>query len=153
SWPQRLAGRHGEHDELLHHLFLNVAWKEGVHHWKALEGNSHRIWNLFLDLPPAAAVLDAYVRFLYSVGSQSLPWAFVAISTKLQQGNAQQMLVLANTVTGLEILLARYVYAVPAFLKSDASLRQAILHILDELVEAGSSAAYRMRDDFVTPLA
>jgi hypothetical protein len=37
-------------------------------------------------------------------------------------------------------------------LKESRPLREAVLHLLDVLVENGSSAAYRMRDDFVTPL-
>jgi hypothetical protein len=32
-------------------------------------------------------------------------------------------------------------------------MRAAILFLLDALVETGSSAAFRMRDDFVTPLS
>jgi hypothetical protein len=151
SWPQRLADRHGEHDKLLRHLFLNVSWNDGVRDWSALTENAHRILQLFLTLPAVAPVFDAYVNFLYSVGSKSLPWAFIAIASKLQQGNARHLLAIGNTVTGLEILLMRYVYAVPAFLKANVQLRGAILSILDQLVEAGSSAAYRMRDDFVTP--
>ncbi|QTD31732.1 hypothetical protein [Pseudomonas fluorescens] len=35
--------------------------------------------------------------------------------------------------------------------KRDPTLREAILYVLDVLVESGSSAAFRMRDDFVTP--
>jgi hypothetical protein len=44
------------------------------------------------------------------------------------------------------------VYGNPHQLKSDPRMRAAVLHLLDELVESGSSAAYRTRDDFVTPI-
>jgi hypothetical protein len=152
TWPTKLDGRHAEHDKLLKSLFLGIPWNDGVRHWKSLDGNAGRITQLFLNLPPAAAVLAAFVDFLLSIGSKSLPWAFVRIAARLGQGDPQDMLALPNTVGGLEILLRRYVYAVPAFLKSKPDLRDAILYLLDELVEAGSSAAYRMRDDFVTPL-
>ena len=65
------------------------------------------------------------------------------------------ILVLANsnTVFTLEVLLQRYVYGRPLELKRDASICDAVLFILDCLVECGSSAAFRMRDDFVTPAA
>jgi len=53
----------------------------------------------------------------------------------------------------LESLLQRYVYGRPLELKTDASVRAAVLDVLDMLVENGSSAAFRMRDDFVTPAA
>lgn len=60
------------------------------------------------------------------------------------------MLWRSNTVLMLEILLQGYVYARPHE-KNRESVRQSVLEILDRLVEAGSSAAFRMRDDFVTP--
>jgi hypothetical protein len=49
--------------------------------------------------------------------------------------------------------LRRFIYSEPLRLKSDTEVRSAVLTILDQLVESGSSAAYRMRDDFVTPIA
>jgi hypothetical protein len=52
----------------------------------------------------------------------------------------------------LETLLCRYVYGQPMALKKDPSLREAILYLLDVLFESGSSVAYRMRNDFVTPI-
>ena len=43
-------------------------------------------------------------------------------------------------------------YGKPIELKRNEERRSAVLSILDPLVECGSSAAYKMRDDFVTPL-
>ena len=42
-------------------------------------------------------------------------------------------------------------YGRPVELKQDQALRDAVLLLLDILVESGSSATFRMRDDFVTP--
>lgn len=53
----------------------------------------------------------------------------------------------------MESLLRRFVYGRPLETKREKSIREAVLYVLDRLVEAGSSAAYRMRDDFVTPVA
>ena len=58
-----------------------------------------------------------------------------------------------DTTFMLEVLLQRYAYAKPLELKRMSSTREAILFLLDALVEAGSSAAFRMRDDFVTPIS
>ena len=44
-------------------------------------------------------------------------------------------------------------YSKPLRLKTNAEVRSAGLRILDQLVDSGSSAAYRVRDDFVTPIA
>jgi hypothetical protein len=59
----------------------------------------------------------------------------------------------SNTVFMLVVLLQRHVYAKPLELKCNRVVREAVLFILDSLVESGSAAAFRMRDDFVTPLA
>jgi hypothetical protein len=96
-------------------------------------------------------VLDAYVRFLYHVGEQSLPESFIRISKNLFACDAKQMLRKSNTVFMLEVLLQRYVYPKPLELKNKPELRDAVLTLLDLLVEQGSSAAFQMRDDFVTP--
>lgn len=58
----------------------------------------------------------------------------------------------ANVVSMLEVLLQRHVYGRPRELARDHNLREAVLHLLDVRIELGSSAAFRMRDDFVTPL-
>ena len=62
------------------------------------------------------------------------------------------MLKKGNTVFLLEVLLQRHVYGRPSELKHQGDLRNATLVLLDMFVEQGSSAAFRMRDDFVTPL-
>jgi len=50
-----------------------------------------------------------------------------------------------------EVILAQHVHTASATVKANPALREAVLIILDLLVERGSSAAFRMRDDFVTP--
>lgn len=61
------------------------------------------------------------------------------------------MLANGNTVFLLEVLLQRHVYGRPLELKRNGGIRDSVFFLLDTLVEAGSSAAFRMRDDFVTP--
>jgi hypothetical protein len=51
----------------------------------------------------------------------------------------------------LEVLLQRHVYGRSVELKQDHALRDGVLLLHDILVESGSSATFRMRDDFVTP--
>jgi hypothetical protein len=53
----------------------------------------------------------------------------------------------------MEVLLQRYVYSKPLLLKGKSALREAVLMLLDTLIDLGSSAAFRMRDDFVTPIS
>ncbi len=100
----------------------------------------------------SSRVLDEYVRFLFQIGEQSLPDAFIRIANKLNQESSPQIAKSENLIFHLELLLQSYVYRCPLELKLHRKLREAVLFLLDLLVENGSSAAYRMRDDFVTPV-
>ena len=128
-------------------------WKDNIRHWRFLDGYAHLVHGLFEALPATSIVFDDYARFLYHIGERSLPDAFVRVAASLRRGNTQKMLAESNIVFTLEMLLQRYVYGRPLELKRDARIRDAVLFVLDCLVESGSSAAFRMRDDFVTPAA
>lgn len=151
NWLAHLDREHPHGSEVLSTIFLTAWWKDNVRHWRSLEGYAHNIDALVDALPPVWIVLDSYVRFLYHIGERSMPAAFVRIANALRRGNPTAMLREPNTVFMLEVLLQRHVYARPLELKRDPALREAILCVLDMLVESGSSAAFRMRDDFVTP--
>ena len=139
-------------NELLSVIFLGMNWKENVRHWKSIEGYADYVHALFEDLSPSSAVLDAYIRFLFHIGEQSLPDAFVRVADCLRLGDVQKMLRKTNTVIMLEILLQRYVYGRPLELKRERPISKKVLFLLDTLVEQGSSHAFLMRDDFVTPI-
>lgn len=151
KWLAHLDREHPHGSEVLSTIFLTAWWKDNVRHWRSLEGYAHNVDALFDLLPPVWIVLDSYVRFLYHIGERSVPDAFVRIANALRRGNPAYMLRESNTVFMLEVLLRGHVYARPLELKRDPALREAILYVLDVLVESGSSAAFRMRDDFVTP--
>jgi len=152
-WLARLdAGDRQHGSEMVSAIFLGPSWREDVRHWRSLEGHARRVHTLFDDMPPSSVVLDAYVGFLYHIGEQSLPRALVRIATRLQSGDTQRMLRKMNTVFMLEVLLRRHVYGRPLELKRERPIRDAVLYLLDVLVEQGSSACFRMRDDFVTPV-
>ncbi len=153
KWLQYIDAEHAIGSEVMSAIFLTLYWKEGVRHWRSLEGNAWRVHKLFDDLPAASIVLDDYLRFLYHIGEQSLPDTFIRIAKRFRVGKPSEMLRRENTVFMLEVLLRRYVYGRPLEMKQQKDLREAILFLLDLLVENGSSAAFRMRDDFVTPVA
>lgn len=152
SWLPHIDDEHATGDEMVIAIFLGTWWKEGVHHWMSLDGHAHHVHTLFESLPTSATVLDDYVRFLYHVGERSLPEAFSRITDRLSAGDPSRMLSRRNTVILLERLLERHVYGRPLELKRNRRIQAAVLDLLDRLVELGSSAAFRMRDDFVTPL-
>ncbi|WP_346294478.1 hypothetical protein, partial [Sphaerothrix gracilis] len=84
---------------------------------------------------------------------RALPKSFTLVAERLKTGDASQALTDSTTTYYLEVLLRRFVYGEPLQLKSNRSVREAVLYILDQLVESGSSSAYQMRDDFVTPIS
>ncbi len=153
KWVAHLGEHHADGNELLSAIFLTAYGKDGVRHLETLEGYAHLVHALFEALPPTSIVLEDYALFLYHIGEQSLPQAFVRIADALSRGDAPEMLKTTNTVFLLEVLLQRHVYGRPLELKSNRPLREAVLFILDTLVDVGSSGAFRMRDDFVTPAA
>jgi hypothetical protein len=151
-WVGRLNDRHPSGVEFVAAIFMTTFWNDHVRHWRSLEGHAHRVHALFEALPPSATVFEAYVRFLYHIGERELPQSFHILAQALRQGDAEALLHGRNTVFLVEMLLQRHVYGRPRELKQDPELREAVLLLLDCLVEAGSSAAFRMRDDFVTPM-
>lgn len=150
-WLGSIDRRAASGQEMISMIFLGNWWKEEVSHWRSLEGYAEHIHRLFRELPLSATVLDCYVRFLFRIGERSLPEAFVYLAKRLGEADPRMALANGNTVFLLEALLGRYVYGKPLQLKQRKDLRDAVLLVLDLLVEMGSSAAFRMRDDFVTP--
>ena len=153
TWLERIDREHSMGTDMLSAIFLVTFWNDETRHWRSLEGYAEHVHRLFDYLPASSMVLDKYVRFLYHIGEQSLPDAFIRIATRLQHGDPLQMLRQENTVYMLEVLLQRYVYGRPLELKLQRDLREAVLFLLDQLIENGSSSAFRMRDDFVTPVS
>ena len=152
-WLAQIDDQHAAGAEMISAIFLGNYWKQEIRHWRSLEGYSENIDSLFEDLPSSSTILDTYIRFLYEIGEQSLPDAFILIAERLKEGDPKQMMEKGNTVFHLEDLLQRYVYWRPLELKHQKDLREAVLFLLDSLIEIGSSAAFRMRDDFVTPIS
>ena len=139
--------------DLVDKMLFVLPWNEGIRHWRRLDGHEHDVDELATSLPVSRRVLSAYARYLYRIGERALPRAFTVVANRIETGDPNELLGDGNTVFCLESLLGRYVYGQPLLLRTEPNLRQAILAILDNLVDAGSSAAYRMRDDFVTPLS
>lgn len=150
-WLGRVDRERAPGHQMLSAIFLVSYLDDQRQHWSSLDGFAHRIDELFDTLPPFAIVLENYLRFLYSIGGRSLPDAFVHIAQSLAKGSPRQMLASSTTLFYMESLLQPFVYGEPRRLKERRDLRDAVLQLLDHLVDAGSSSAFQMRDDFVTP--
>jgi conflict system STAND superfamily ATPase len=151
-WLSRLDRDRPLEADVINRICLSISWKDGVTHWARLDGEAQRVHRLAAKLPSVPATVEAYARFLFSIGQQSLPDAFVDVDALVRRGDAARLVTNTNVAYYLEALLGRFVYAQPYRLKTNARLFESVLRLLDALVIAGSSAAYRMRDDFVTPV-
>ena len=156
AWVKDLDGDYGigmHGRKLLRIVLFGIQWKDDTRYWNRLQGQEHRVEDFIQEIPPSSAALQSYCRFLYHIGEESLPESFTVAVKQMKDGSTSQILNDSNTTYLLESLLRRYVYGEPLRLKSNPGARKAVLYILNELVEAGSSAAYQMRDDFVTPIS
>ena len=151
QWGIGLTDECSHGSGLVHAIFLGISWKKDVRHWHRLDGHAGRLDELARTLPATVPVLLAYSNFLIGIGQQSLPRSFEVVAYVLEKGDAVRIASHSAVAFSLETLLCPFVYSQPHRLKTDPSLRKAILVILDALVAGGSSSAYRMRDDFVTP--
>lgn len=151
-WLSQVNNSRSNGADLLKKILLDIHWRDDLHHWRRADGHEHDVGKLVSDLPATSPVLESYARYLYRIGERSFPHSFTVVETVLRTSERHvSLLGSSDTVFCLEMVLQRYVYAEPRRLKEDPTLRSAVMLILDELVDAGSSVAYRMRDDFVTP--
>jgi hypothetical protein len=136
------------HCALLEALFLCGRGTESIKDWHLLQGHEQQITQLYAKLPASPTATYYYLVFLKQFGAGELPRAYVTLATKIsvQLG----LLNLTNSFL-LEELLSRGVFGTPSLLKRDPEVRTAVNNILDALINAGSAAAYVMRDDFATP--
>ena len=151
-WVGQLDSERPYDESFINRIFLGMLWKEDANHWTRLDGHAQRIDTLAMHLPAVVICLEAYSRFLYTIGQQSLPNAFKIVAAYFERNDSIRIASNSEVIFCLETLVSRFVYSEPHRLKADQELRDAVLVILDELISAGSSSAYRMRDDFVTPL-
>ena len=77
-----------------------------------------------------------------------MPRVYLVIASRLPANGTFDR----NGVFCLESILGRQIVGEPHKLKAEREIQQAMIRILDHLVDQGSSAAYRMRDDFIMPL-
>jgi hypothetical protein len=152
-WVSHLTGRHPTGEELVHQAFLNIGWRRQLRRWSRLGQHFADLDLLFTSLPASSLVLDAYVRYLREIGQDSLPNAFVLIAERMGPGLAAALQANANLRWALDALVARTLFENLAQVRARAALRDAMMTILDAMVVAGSSAAFQLRDDFVTPQA
>ena len=151
SWSSEVHSNQSTGAKLVDKMLLGISWKEAQQSWSHLAGHEHRINKLVDGLPATVQILESFAKYLHGPGGSSLPDAFMVVGNLLRMENPSSLFSSKNTIFLLESSLQRHVYGHPERLKMDPNLRTNVLMILDHLIEAGSSAAYKMRDYFITP--
>lgn len=147
SWSSGIRTRDSTGSILVDKMLFNIGWMNDRANLPLLIDREDHVNSFVTNLPATPPVLTSFAHYLYSVGESSLPGALTVVAERLQTGDTLD----GSAVSYLAATLQRHVYGRPQSLKTDPVLRKSTLTILDRLVDAGSSAAYRMRDDFATP--
>lgn len=149
---EEMASSHGSmRDELLRCLFFNISWNPGVSEWAPLKGYEREVCALFTRLEASEELIEAFAGFLRTVGAALVPDALPDLASKLL-GGAPRVRLTERAIQRLEPILSRLIYGGSIPIRRVERLRNGVLTLLDAMIDGGSSAAYRMRDDFLTPL-
>lgn len=136
---------------LLRAVFLGISWKSDAHTWPPLTGQGSRILAFFRRLPSSATTLRAFSKIVAQFRGEFVPGALPAIAEHLARLSDRSFLD-STTMRSLEAILGSLVYSGASDIRRKPEQRAATLSLLDMLIEAGSSAAFKIRDDFLTPL-
>jgi len=129
---------------------LNTQWNPGLREWRLL-GSAHvQIDSVFLTLPAAGTVLEAYLRFLTDIGARSLPSAIAHIDSKFGTALESVLRESSNARFLLDQIVSRLMFEQLPALQRPA-LRDPMLRLLEALIQGGSSNAFLLREDFLTP--
>ena len=150
SLPTLADNEHSNSAKLLRELFLGDNWGE-ARDWNPLHGEEQRIRGLFDRMPASQKSFEAYSYFLEKTGAPTLPDALISLAAKMP-ASGRAALLSEVTVFNLETILTRLIYAGNRRIRVETDLRQATMKLLDEMVSGGSSTAYKLRDDFLTPM-
>ena len=152
-WLEDVDDRRAQGQEMMRQSFFGIDWRAGLRSWSRLGDRFSDVDRLFVALPRSGFVLECYAHYLYHIGAASLPGAFVLIADKFGDRLGPAINKDGNLRFHLDALVSRCLFEELSTIRKNSSLRAATMAILDGLVQAGSSLAFQLRDDFVTPSA
>jgi hypothetical protein len=120
---------------------------------KPLRGHEKDVRDFFNLTGTAPPICRSFIRLLDGVGAFLLPDALNWLAEQVRKGDPSCMIGDRNSLFSLARILTPLVFSQTETLRKNPALRDAALLILDVMVEQGSSAAFRMRDFLITPVA
>ena len=136
-------------DDVASAIFLGLPWKETTTTWRSMAGRDHLLVDAFARVQPCDEIIAHFATHLTTIGRGLLPAAMPVLARKLTEPCVH---LTERAISRLEKALANVIYSGAPNVRQDQNLRDATLRVLGVMIEAGSSTAYRMRDDFLTPL-
>lgn len=146
----QLEAEHSGETQMIRELFLGTNWGD-QRDWHPLHGETQRLRAFFLRLPPKEQTLECYAYYLAKAGTTTLPGALIDVASKLSESS--KAVLNETAIFYLEEILTRLIYGGNSQIRAQTELRQATLTVLDALVASGSSPAFKLREDFLTPVA
>lgn len=153
SWQANLDSKYSQGHGIVRSSFLNIPWKSGRQKWVRLEGHFSDVGCHFVNSPRSIYTLSCYVQYLYQIGDASLPGALALIAEKFADQLGEAIAADGDLKFHLEALVSRVLFENLFEVRRTQRLRESMMVILDALVQSGSSIAFQLRDDFVTPTA
>lgn len=133
-------------------LFEKVFWKKEVKEWRTLNDNKNFIILACSKVGHFPAAFSALTKLFSSIGQVFLPEGFVWLSDAITRGVKEELLKDSNCVYYLEVILRNNIYVNERLIRSDMLLKNAIMLLLDALVDRGSSIAFQLREKIISPL-
>jgi hypothetical protein len=152
-WQKALDSEHAEGHGAVHETFLNITWNSGARKWSRLGLRFTDIDTHFVQSPQSTFTLGCYVRYLHQIGEDSLPNALTLIAVKFGDKLGAAIEADGNIKFYLDALVSRLLFENLTGIRRSQKLRVSMMAILNALVQSGSSIAFQLRDDFVTPTA
>lgn len=130
---------------------LALEWREDVREWRSLKDREKTFFKkVSEDMGGNSAVLYSIAKLLNDIGSNFLSDGISWISDLLHKNpHLSQQELETNTVHYLENLVRSYILKNRQKIKTDQSLKEQILIILDFLLGQASVSAYLMREDIL----
>lgn len=144
----------GDYEKLLQALlFHRSAWREGATSWAALRNRPDLLTKLPAKLVETQACFEAVCALLAGIGQETLlPDGLTVLDAAISRATGNLEPFKSNdAVLNMEIVLRKVVVSSTSRVRADAALKGAILRLLDELVNVGSSIAFQLRDYLATP--
>jgi len=140
-------------DELVSNLLLDYKyWKENITEWRSFKGKGNFIRYAYETVGKYPLPFQSLARTTYKIGYEYLPGAFYLIEDVLKNGDPKILLNKEDTLYCMESILRKFFFTNEFLVRTDEKLNATYKYILDEMINVGSSVAYRLRDLVITPI-